>query len=90
LKLKRYKEIIRIQDQRQYLNKIAQMSDLEVVNTYDKEINAGRIKELKAKLKILRETNSDLIYKLCQIQNQDPQTYSKYIVNIDDVMDDDV
>ncbi len=89
LKLKRYKEIVRIQDRRKYLNKIERMSEIEVVSTYDKVRNDAKIQRLKAKIKAYQEANRVLVIKLCQLQNLTPQDFAQLNLEANDADDED-
>lgn len=89
LKLKRYKEIVRIQDRRKYLNKIERMSEIEVVSTYDKVRNDAKIQRLKAKIKAYQEANRVLVSKLCQLQNLTPQDFAQLNLEANDADDED-
>lgn len=89
LKLKRYKEIVRIQNRRKYLNKIERMSEIEVVSTYDKMRNDAKIQRLKAKIKAYQEANRVLVSKLCQLQNLTPQDFAQLNLEANDADNED-
>lgn len=68
LKLKRYKEIICIYERKQFLSKIENLTDEEIVSTYNKVAYEEELKSLKQRNKELKELNDRLISKICQLQ----------------------
>ena len=61
---KKYKEQLTILNKKVYLNKIAELSDEEIVNLYDNKTLKEQLEKRDSEIKRLRETNSQLILKL--------------------------
>lgn len=70
-KLKVYKDTIKVYNKRIFLDKIAQLSDLEVVSTYDKMFYESKIENLQRDIKILRKNNESLILELCKLRSKE-------------------
>lgn len=70
-KLKVYKDTIKVYNKRIFLDKIAQLSDLEVVSTYDKIFYESKIENLQRDIKILRKNNESLILELCKLRSKE-------------------
>ena len=70
-KLKVYKDKIKVYNKRIFLDKIAQLSDLEVVSTYDKMFYESKIENLQRDIKILRKNNESLILELCKLRSKE-------------------
>lgn len=68
LKLKRYREIIGIYERKQFLSKIENLTDEEIVSTYNKVAYEEELKSLRQRNKELKEINDRLISKICQLQ----------------------
>ena len=63
---KKYKEQLTILNKKVYLNKIAELSDEEIVNLYDNKTLKEQLKKRDSEIKRLREANSQLILKYVQ------------------------
>lgn len=61
---KKYKEQLTILNKKVYLNKIAELSDEEIVNLYDNKTLKEQLEKRDSEIKRLREANSQLILKL--------------------------
>lgn len=61
---KKYKEQLTILNKKVYLNKIAELSDEEIVNLYYNKTLKEQLKKRDSEIKRLREANSQLILKL--------------------------
>lgn len=61
---KKYKEQLTILNKKVYLNKIAELSDEEIVNLYYNKTLKEQLEKRDSEIKRLRETNSQLILKL--------------------------
>ena len=70
-KLKVYKDKIKVYNKRIFLDKIAQLSDLEVVSTYDKMFYESKIENLQRDIKILRKNNESLILELYKLRSKE-------------------
>ena len=70
-KLKVYKDKIKVYNKRIFLDKIAQLSDLEVVSTYDKMFYESKIENMQRDIKILRKNNESLILELCKLRSKE-------------------
>ena len=73
-KLKAYKEEAVIHAKHRYLDRIARLTDIEIVSTYDKETSEKTILILRAEVNKLRRDNSELIYKYEQLLKQTSQS----------------
>lgn len=63
---KKYKEQLTILNKKVYLNKIAELSDEEIVNLYYNKTLKEQLKKRDSEIKRLREANSQLILKYVQ------------------------
>lgn len=73
-KLKAYKEEAVIHAKHRYLDRIARLTDIEIVSTYDKETSEKTILSLRTEVNKLRRDNSELIYKYEQLLKQTSQS----------------
>ena len=72
-KLKAYKETIKIHKKRAYLDKIAKLSEIEVISTYDKMFYESKIENLQKDIKTLRKNNETLILQRCKLRSKELQ-----------------
>ena len=87
-KLARQKEQLRILQDRVILDKIARLSDIEVVSSYEKITTEKKIKEIKTKYKQLKSNFDTLLsryFQLLKLVSPDSApSFESYVEDIDD------
>ena len=87
-KLARQKEQLRILQDRVILDKIARLSDIEVVSSYKKITTEKKIKEIKTKYKQLKSNFDTLLsryFQLLKLVSPDSApSFESYVEDIDD------
>lgn len=87
-KLARQKEQLRILQDRVILDKIARLSDIEVVSSYEKITTEKKIKEIKTKYKQLKNNFDTLLSKYFQllklVSPYSAPSFESYVEDIDD------
>ncbi|MBQ5838488.1 MAG: hypothetical protein IIW42_00425 [Bacteroidaceae bacterium] len=87
-KLARQKEQLRILQDRVILDKIARLSDIEVVSSYEKITTEKKIKEIKTKYKQLKSNFDTLLsryFQLLKLVSPDSApSFESFVEDIDD------